>query len=159
MATIREQQRATMNAFIKDLRAFHIEHLVSLFSDSPDFKLHTRPASLHGHLNGFTKLGAEGLASKVQAPYILRAYQSGLVKSVNIADPIDVVQDEDKIVFHSYADGEAIDGQPYRNEYMFKMNFEPGTTKIIDMVEFMDSAYVNATAQRVGFGGSRKKLT
>ncbi|GAA6003744.1 hypothetical protein JCM10207_003577 [Rhodosporidiobolus poonsookiae] len=139
--------RQTFDKFLLAVAEEDYAALEAVLSDSPDFAWHFRPFSIYGH-DGFSGFGKDGKANKEQFLAFMRQMPT-MVKKLKLTDkPLHVVEQGDQLAIHTYAEGEAADGAPYRNEYFFHVTFEEKTGRLLEVVEFMDSAYILAFLSR-----------
>ncbi|GAA5871994.1 hypothetical protein JCM5296_006718 [Sporobolomyces johnsonii] len=148
---MQKEQRKAIDALFDHWNAYNLDGIASQLSDLPNFVWYLRPGSLH-------RLAEKGKpydpdAGKLTKAQILDLFKRlpKLIKYNNFPKPLDVIQEGDRIAVRNVANGELADGTPYRGDYVHIITFEPGTTKILECSEMVDSALVLELFQRHDF--------
>lgn len=133
--TISLAQEQAALSYLQALNKWDFDAILTACSDSPDFNYRVRPATLHG-------FGKPDGFKKDEVVPALQGLKAGLVKELNIGEPWKTVKAADEVVLWFGANGEALNGEPWTNEYVLMITFEPGTNKFLKIVEFVDSLFI-----------------
>lgn len=72
----------------------------------------------------------------------MQLLKDNIIKEFKFGEPNQLIQAKDDVVVWVLTDGKAINDAPYTNEYMMLTTFEPGTDKFLNVVEMMDSQFI-----------------
>ncbi|KAI5475410.1 hypothetical protein MNV49_001440 [Pseudohyphozyma bogoriensis] len=142
-ATLLAEQRAAAESIFELLNAKEFDKAVELFSDSPDFRMHFAPASLHAF--GIGK--PEGMTKAEETENLKKSQM--LFKDFGYQKPLTTIQETDKIFIHIKTDGKLVTDEPYKVESMLLITFEPGTAKILTVTEMLDSLWWSDTMKKM----------
>lgn len=123
-------QLATVQNYWKAMEAGDFEALNSIFDDNLSYQL--CPASVaeaQGLTGGWSKSAFLEFAKTLPEGF----------KSFGIQRATELVQGEDKLVMHFKVEGVMKNDATFKNELAVFFDFVPGTTKIVKVVEFVDS--------------------